>query len=48
MKLNPLVYYGYKCKIIKKSNILKQYKASTILDINNFETFIKNVYKSIL
>ena len=40
-----LVYYAYKCKIIKKSNILKQYKASTILDINNFDTFIKDVYK---
>ena len=32
-----LVYYAYKCKLIKKRNILKQYKASSILDINNFE-----------
>ena len=32
-----LVYYAYTCKLIKKRNILKQYKASTILDINNFE-----------
>ncbi len=25
-------------------NILKQYKTSTVLDVDNFETFIKNVY----
>ncbi len=40
-----LVFYAYKCKIILKSNTLKQYKASTTLDVNNFEIFIKDVYK---
>ncbi len=39
-----LVHYAIQCKLIKKSNILKQYKASTFLDVDNFETFIKEVY----
>ena len=40
-----LVYYAYQCKLIKKKNILQQYKASTILDVNNFTSFIEEVYK---
>ena len=28
----------------KKKNILLQYKSSTVLDIDNFKTFIKEVY----
>jgi glyoxylase I family protein len=39
-----LVYYAYECKLIKKKNILLQYKSSTVLDIDNFKTFIKEVY----
>jgi hypothetical protein len=39
-----LVHYAIQCKLIKKKNILKQYKASTVLDVDNFETFIKDVY----
>ena len=32
-----LVYYACQCKMIKKNNILKQYKASTILDVDYFK-----------
>jgi hypothetical protein len=39
-----LVYYAIQCKLIKKSNMLKQYKASTVVDIDNFEKIIKDVY----
>ena len=39
-----LVYYAIKCKLIKKSNILKQYKASTVLNVDNFKVFIIDVY----
>jgi hypothetical protein len=39
-----LVYYAFQCKLIKNKNILKKYKASTVLDVNNFELFIKDVY----
>ena len=39
-----LVHYAIQYKLIKKKNILKQYKASTVLDVDNFETFIKDVY----
>ncbi len=35
-----LVYYALKCKLVKKQNILKQYKASDVLDVNNFQMFI--------
>ncbi len=36
------MYYAVKCKLIKKSNILKQYKASATLDVPNFEILWKN------
>ena len=39
-----LVYYAIKCNLIKKSNILKQYKASIVLDVDNFQMFINEVY----
>ncbi len=39
-----LVFYAYECKLIRKKNILLQYKSSTVLDIDNFKTFIKEVY----
>jgi hypothetical protein len=39
-----LVYYAIECKLIEKKNILLQYKSSTILDIDNFKNFIKEVY----
>ena len=39
-----LVYHAIQCKLIKKSNILKQYKASTVLDVDNFEKFISQPY----
>jgi hypothetical protein len=39
-----LVYYAYECKLIKKKNILLQYKSSTVLNIDNFKTFIEEVY----
>jgi hypothetical protein len=38
-----LVYYAFQCKLIKKKNILKQYKASTVLDVNNFELLLKTL-----
>jgi len=40
-----LVNYAYDCKIIKKKNILLQYKPSTVLNVDNFKTFIKDVYE---
>ena len=39
-----LVYYAHECKLIKKKNILLQYKSSTVLNIDNFKTFIEEVY----
>ncbi len=39
-----LVFYACQCEIIKKNNILQQYKASTILDVDNFKSFINEVY----
>ena len=39
-----LVYYAIECKLIEKKNILLQYKSSTVLDIDNFKNFIKEVY----
>ena len=39
-----LVYYAYECKLIKKKNILLQYKSSTVLDVDNFKNFIEEVY----
>ena len=39
-----LVYYAYECKLIKKKNILLQYKSSTVLEVDNFKTFIEEVY----
>ncbi len=38
------VYYAIKCKLIKMSNILKQYKASTVLNVEKFQMFINDVY----
>ena len=35
-----LVYYAYECKLIKNKNILLQYKSSTVLNTDNFKTFI--------
>ena len=39
-----LVYYACECKLIKKTNILLQYKSSTVLDVDNFKSFIEEVY----
>ncbi len=39
-----LVYYAPECKLIKKKNILLQYKSSTVLDVDNFKNFIEEVY----
>jgi hypothetical protein len=36
-----LVYYAYECKLIKKK--ILQYKSSTILDVDIFKSFIKEV-----
>jgi hypothetical protein len=35
-----LVYYAFQCKLIKKKNILKPYKAGKVLDVNNFQISI--------
>ncbi len=39
-----LVYYAYECKLIEQKDILLRCKSSTVLDIDNFKKFIKEVY----
>ena len=40
-----LVYYAYEYKIIKESDIKKQYKSNLVLNVDNFKSFIEDVFK---
>ena len=39
-----LVYYAFQCKLIKKKNISKQYKAGNVLDVNVYLICLKFIW----